>query len=155
MKASATPTGRNDSFLTYLGNPASSPQRPVVSDGDDARRRWLLGDGGDGGVFAYATPLLRGRPANIRSTSRLWEWAARPKWRLLGSSLRRRVFAYGDAGFFGRWRQALKEPIVGMASTPTTVGYGLVASDGGSSQFGDAQFYGSTGRDRLNTPIVE
>ena len=33
-------------------------------------------------------------------------------------------------------------------------GYWLVASDGGVFSFGDASFYGSTGGDRLNKPIV-
>src|SRR6476619_5160811 len=48
----------------------------------------------------------------------------------------------------------LKQPIVGMAATPTGRGYWLVASDGGIFTFGDAHFYGSTGALRLNRPIV-
>jgi len=45
-------------------------------------------------------------------------------------------------------------PIVGMAGTPSDLGYWLVASDGGVFSFGDARFYGSTGARRLNRPIV-
>src|SRR5256714_15507239 len=41
-----------------------------------------------------------------------------------------------------------------MASTPSGLGYWLVASDGGIFAFGDAGFYGSTGSIRLNKPIV-
>ena len=41
-----------------------------------------------------------------------------------------------------------------MAPTPDGKGYWLVASDGGIFSFGDAQFYGSTGRIPLNQPIV-
>ena len=41
-----------------------------------------------------------------------------------------------------------------MASTPTGHGYWLVASDGGIFTFGDASFYGSTGGQTLNKPIV-
>ena len=41
-----------------------------------------------------------------------------------------------------------------MAATPATGGYWLVASDGGIFAFGDAPFYGSTGRRHLNQPIV-
>ena len=37
---------------------------------------------------------------------------------------------------------------------PTARGYWLVASDGGIFTFGDAAFYGSTGRMHLNKPIV-
>jgi uncharacterized protein YkwD len=48
----------------------------------------------------------------------------------------------------------LKQPIVGMAATPTGRGYWLVASDGGVFSFGDAHFYGSTGSRHLNQPIV-
>ena len=48
----------------------------------------------------------------------------------------------------------LNAPIVGMAATPDGKGYWLVASDGGIFTFGDAGFYGSTGRHPLNEPIV-
>jgi uncharacterized protein YkwD len=48
----------------------------------------------------------------------------------------------------------LKQPIVGMAATPTGKGYWLVAADGGVFSFGDAHFYGSTGNLHLNQPIV-
>ena len=40
----------------------------------------------------------------------------------------------------------LNKPIVGMAATPDGNGYWLVASDGGIFNYGDAGFYGSTGR---------
>jgi uncharacterized protein YkwD len=48
----------------------------------------------------------------------------------------------------------LRQPIVGMAATPTGRGYWLVAADGGVFSFGDARFYGSTGGRRINQPIV-
>ena len=41
-----------------------------------------------------------------------------------------------------------------MATTPDGKGYWLVASDGGVYAFGDAAFYGSTGGQHLNQPIV-
>ena len=41
-----------------------------------------------------------------------------------------------------------------MASTPTGLGYWLVASDGGIFSYGDAKFHGSTGNIMLNKPIV-
>ena len=41
-----------------------------------------------------------------------------------------------------------------MAATPDGKGYWEVASDGGVFSFGDAGFYGSTGSQDLNAPIV-
>jgi len=48
----------------------------------------------------------------------------------------------------------LNKPIVGIASTPDSAGYWLVASDGGMFTFGDAPFYGSAGALHLNKPVV-
>jgi len=48
----------------------------------------------------------------------------------------------------------LAQPIVGIAATPTTLGYWLVASDGGIFAFGDATFHGSMGGRPLAQPIV-
>ena len=42
----------------------------------------------------------------------------------------------------------------GVAATSEASGYWLVASDGGIFSFGDAQFFGSMGGQRLNKPIV-
>ncbi|MGE0795932.1 MAG: PQQ-dependent sugar dehydrogenase, partial [Acidimicrobiia bacterium] len=43
---------------------------------------------------------------------------------------------------------------VGLAATPSGVGFWLVARDGGIFAFGGARFHGSTGAIRLNQPIV-
>ena len=41
------------------------------------------------------------------------------------------VFAFGQAGFLGSMGgQPLNKPVVGMASTPSGLGYWSVASDG-------------------------
>ena len=45
-------------------------------------------------------------------------------------------------------------PIVGISMTPSGSGIWSVARDGGIFTSGDAQFYGSTGGQRLNKPIV-
>ena len=64
------------------------------------------------------------------------------------------VFTYGSAGFYGSMGgQALRAPVVGMASTPSGNGYWLVASDGGIFTFGDGGFYGSTGAMSLRAPV--
>ena len=41
-----------------------------------------------------------------------------------------------------------------MMSSPDSLGYWLVAADGGLFSFGDAPFFGSTGNIVLNKPIV-
>jgi ribosomal protein L24E len=65
------------------------------------------------------------------------------------------IFAFGNAGFYGSTGSLhLRQPIVGMAATPSGNGYWLVASDGGIFAFGDAGFYGSTGNIHLNQAIV-
>ncbi|MCU1428556.1 MAG: Esterase [Actinomycetia bacterium] len=48
----------------------------------------------------------------------------------------------------------LRQPIVGIAATPSGQGYWRAASDGGIFTYGDAHFYGSLGALRLNRPIV-
>jgi uncharacterized protein YkwD len=48
----------------------------------------------------------------------------------------------------------LHQPIVGIAATPSGLGYWRVAADGGVFTYGNAQFYGSTGGIHLERPIV-
>ena len=65
------------------------------------------------------------------------------------------IFSFGGAPFFGSTGGIhLNKPVVGMAATPDSQGYWLVASDGGIFAFGDAGFYGSMGGHHLNKPIV-
>ena len=76
------------------------------------------------------------------------------------------IFTFGDAAFYGSTGgRVLNQPIVGMAPHQTLSlfeagtggvdGYYEVASDGGVFAFGPgATFYGSTGSERLNAPIV-
>jgi hypothetical protein len=71
------------------------------------------------------------------------------------STSRARVYAYGAAAYHGQPASLLNAPATGMDSTPTGLGYWIVAEDGGVFAFGDARFYGSTGAMRLNQPIVD
>ena len=48
----------------------------------------------------------------------------------------------------------LNQPVVGMAGTADSLGYWLVATDGGIFAFGDAAFHGSMGATHLNEPVV-
>lgn len=50
------------------------------------------------------------------------------------------------------WRT--NNPSWGMTPAPDGIGYWLVASDGGVFGFGDARFYGSTGNDHRDQPVV-
>jgi hypothetical protein len=66
-----------------------------------------------------------------------------------------KIWTFGDATDLGSTAGApLTKPIVGMATTPSRLGYWLVATDGGIFSFGDATFLGSTGAITLNQPIV-
>ena len=60
-----------------------------------------------------------------------------------------------SAAFYGSTGgMHLNQPIVGMAATPDSEGYWLVAADGGIFAFGDALFSGSASGLPLNQPIV-
>ena len=75
--------------------------------------------------------------------------------RLLAGRLRRGIFNFGSAEFYGSAGSLhLNKPVVGMAAAPSAQGYWLVASDGGIFTYGSALFYGSTGGMTLNKPIV-
>jgi hypothetical protein len=65
------------------------------------------------------------------------------------------VFAYGNAHYYGStgaWH--LKQPVVGMASTPSGHGYWLVARNGAVFGFGDAKSYGSPAAKHPKQPVV-
>lgn len=68
----------------------------------------------------------------------------------------RGIFRFGDAGFYGSTGALfLRAPIVGMASSPSSHGYWLVASDGGIFRFGDAVDRGNAvGRGLVGRAIV-
>ena len=50
--------------------------------------------------------------------------------------------------------RGLNRPIVAVVSTPDRQGLWMVASDGGVFSFGNAIFAGSTGGQRLSTPMI-
>ncbi len=62
------------------------------------------------------------------------------------------TYTYGLTGLGGA--HPLAAPIVGMAAVPNGGGYWLVAADGGVFDFGDANFYGSLGGQKISAPIV-
>jgi hypothetical protein len=64
------------------------------------------------------------------------------------------VYGFGAAENFGVVSARVRQPIAGVAATPTGAGYWLVGTDGGLFSFGDAPFLGSTGDITLNRPVV-
>ncbi len=65
------------------------------------------------------------------------------------------VYTFGRAGFFGSAaRLLLRDPVVGMAATPSGRGYWLVGRDGGVFAYGDARYFGSAARLLLRDPVV-
>src|SRR4051794_5782713 len=115
-------------------------QPSAVGDDGSVRNLSLLGhDGGPRLVSVW-------QGAEDCSGSRTASWAVTPEGH---------VYIGGTAGHFGQaLGLPLNRPIVGMAVTPTGLGYWLVASDGGIFAYGDAPFEGSTGAMTLNQPIV-
>ncbi len=64
------------------------------------------------------------------------------------------VFAFGDARFWGSMGgRPLAQPVVGIATDPSTGGYWLAAEDGGVFSYGGAAFRGSLGGVPLNRPV--
>ena len=72
--------------------------------------------------------------------------------RLLARGLRRGIFPFGIADFYGSVSNA-PDTVVGMQSTPDGAGYWVATSTGGIFPFGDAEFLGSPGIN-LASPIV-
>ena len=122
----------------------------------------------DGGVFNYGTANFYGSSGSLKLNAPVVGMAATQDqggyWLVASDG---GIFNYGDATFFGSAGSLkLNAPIVGMVATPYSpgaggapaspagLGYWLVASDGGIFNYGDANFYGSTGAMTLNKPIV-
>ncbi|WP_298210038.1 G1 family glutamic endopeptidase [Ferrimicrobium sp.] len=114
-------------------------------------------------LFALLS-LPSSAPSRILSESKLsasTNTAAGPGYYLAGSGGATYAFGapsygstytYGLTGLGGA--HPLNAPIVGMAAVPNGGGYWLVAADGGVFDFGDANFYGSLGAQKISAPIV-
>jgi len=64
------------------------------------------------------------------------------------------VWSSGDAPVLGEISGPLNAPIVSLTATPDGGGYWLLGQDGGVFTYGDAAFYGSTGSEHLNAPVL-
>jgi uncharacterized repeat protein (TIGR03803 family) len=103
-------------------------------------------------ALAVSNPIA-GSATHATHATHIANSAPGPSYRLVSAD--GGVFAYGDSGFYGSLDTPnLRQPIVGMAPTPSGSGYWLVAADGGVFSFGDANFYGSMGGQPLSHPIV-
>ena len=69
---------------------------------------------------------------------------------------RGRAIPCGDPGFYGGLPElgiVPNGPVLDAIPTATGGGYYMVGSDGGIFSFGDAEFFGSMGDQRLNAPV--
>ena len=151
------PTGRWSAFgdAGFLGSAGEATRWPPrwwawpATPTDRATGRWPP----TAASSPTATPGSTGRPGACTSTSRSSGWPAPPTATGTGwwpptaaSSPTATPASTGRPG-----AMHLNQPIVGMAATPDGRGYWLVAADGGIFAFGDAAFYGSTGRPSPST----
>ena len=166
----ATPDGQGYWLVAADGGIFSLRRRPVprltrrpsaqqarssgMATTPDGKGYWLVAS--DGGIFSLRRrPLLRlaGRPA-AQQAHRGHGGHARRRG-LLARRLRRGHLQLRRRPVLRLDRQLrLNKPVVGMGQTPDGLGYWLVASDGGIFNYGDANFYGSTGSIVLNKPVV-
>ncbi len=70
------------------------------------------------------------------------------------SSVDSAVISFGAAADRGGPLGPPAAPLVGMASSPTGLGYWIVGADGSVFSYGDAVFHGSMGSVHLNSPVV-
>ena len=121
----------------------------------DGKGYWLVAS--DGGTFNFGDAGFFGSAGSIHLNKPVVGIAAAPTglgyWLVASDG---GILNYGTgAGFYGSTGSVhLNKSIVGMAASPDGGGYSLVASDGGVFNYGDAEFYGSAGRQSLSAPIV-
>jgi len=125
----------------------------------------------DGGVFCFGDAQFRGSAANFNLNQPINGLVVTPivatdptlpkpppgdtDGGYLLSAADGGLFAFGNASFMGSAASLnLKEPIVGIMSTPDFGGYWQVANDGGVFAFGDAQFKGSIGDTVIIKPNI-
>jgi hypothetical protein len=108
-----------------------------ISSPDEA-----IGDEVDPVLFGVDDPLIRDEPATQSCGS------FSPMY------VHGRCDDSPDVGEIQWASSRLNAPILDSLSTPSGLGYWMVASDGGIFSFGDARFFGSTGSTRLNQPMI-
>ena len=125
------------------------PNRPILVN--------EVGSAEDGGSKAsWITGLVSLLSSDAQVSGFVWsEFGSAPNWEIETSPSAEAAMRAALAGFgVAQHHVVLNKPAVGMAATPDSGGYWLVASDGGIFSFGDAPFLGSTGGMHLNQPIV-
>ena len=150
----------------FLGAPAPDSLRsPLVGiaatpTGDGY---WLVAS--DGGIFNYGDATFRGSTGALALRRPIVGMSAPPPapdpepapaaqpgyWLVAADG---GVFAFGVPFLGSTGNINLRQPMVGMAPTPSGYGYWMVARDGGVFAFGDAPFLGSMGGTPLNQPVV-
>jgi hypothetical protein len=136
----------------YFGEVDMALNKPAIGISPTADGAGYFILAGDGGIFNYgdakfhgSTGSLTGKSAPIvamavdRHTGGYWLTASDGT-----------VYAF-DAPFLGDMHgKHLNKPVLGIVGAPNGDGYYLVAADGGVFSFGDVNFFGSLGSDRLS-----
>jgi hypothetical protein len=117
--------------------------------------------GADGTVLPFGVPDLGGYRVNagdaavgMAMTLDGGYWIATRAGQVKTSGNASSSLSGPAVGYYGAATARLNAPIVAIVGTPDSLGYDLVAADGGVFTFGDAASVGSTGALKLNSPVV-
>ena len=151
--------------FTFTASPPAPPVVNEVTPGDgSATVSWTPGPTGGTPILsytAYATPLLASAPLLAAGTLSCTVSAPSTSCTITGlvngTTYDFSVVATNAQGSGQASNTVPATPATrggGGATTPSGKGYWLAAADGGVFAYGDAGFYGSTGGQHLNAPVV-
>ena len=157
----ATPTGHGYWLLQASGAvlkygdaiagtnpPVPSPAVAISADPAGSGYRIVFRDGS---VLSSGAPNLGSPPLLSRDPAVGIASLPGGYWITTASG---KVYSFGAAVSYGQITFPLNAPIVGIAAMSPPRGYDLLGRDGGVFSFGNANFDGSTGNQKLNSPVL-